>query len=379
MSPARILIDLVPIRPGRGGTGSGIWTHARHLVDELDQTDLVGLEVVVLVNPEQEEFFADLSRVKIRRFPGLGGSTMARLLWIHVVLPLVCLFLRARALHKLATETPFVCPARRITTVHDFFGEFIREHTDHPTGPGARYFSWMTSVCFRKSRAVITVSEAIRQEALGRFPDTRAQVVAVHNGADLPEADLPGDDGEFTVLCVAKFMPYKGQLEALEAFDRLLRERAELRGRARLVLHGFSNDEAYYDRVQQRQREGLLNGHVELRSYGKGKTVADIYAGADAFLFLTMYEGFGLPVVESQALGIPVVASDIPVLREVGGEGACYVDRSDPQAVAEALYSIYADRTMRDRLIVLGRRNLERFGWDRMARETVSVYREACA
>ena len=382
MSRRRVLIDLVPIRPGKGGSGSGIWTHSMYLVRELDRLEPGDVEVHCLINPAQKPFFKDLQRVKLHSYADLGSSTVLRLLWIHVALPFLCITYRARALHKLATETPFLLPVRRITTVHDFYNEFMHEQEGLPLGLAGRYFGWISRVCFSKSEAVITVSHASRDEALRRFPKTPPQVTAIHNGVDLPSALPTGDPdpaNPFTVLYVAKFMPYKGQRQAVEAFDRLLTKHPELQGRVRLVMHGFNNDEVFFLALKQRIEQGALKGAVEIRPYGMAKTVADIYRGADLFLFLTSYEGFGLPIVEAQAMDIPVVCSDIPVLREVGGDGARYVDREDADAVAEALYAQITDGAAREDLIRQGRVNRSRFGWDRMARETLAVYKETCA
>ncbi|MFN3874593.1 MAG: glycosyltransferase family 4 protein [Flavobacteriales bacterium] len=377
MSRPRVIIDLVPIRPGRGGTGSGIWTHALRLVQELDRLAPGDLDVQVLINPEQRAFFGGLRHVRARSQAGLWSRGPFRLLWVHGALPLLCLLLRARVLHKVATETPLLSPARRVTTVHDFFNEVMRESGAAPSDAAARYFSWAARVCFARSRVVITVSEAVRQEALARFPRSRAELVAIHNGADLPQGLPPRPaDGRFNILCVAKLMPYKGQLEAIEALTALLAMEPALGGRVRLVLHGFSNDEAYRQRLLARIAQ-LPPGAAELRPYGQRASLHQIYAGADAFLFLTRYEGFGLPVVEAQALGVPVVCSDLPVLREVGGEGALYVDRSDARCVAAALLTVMRDPAARQRLIAAGHANAQRFSWAAMAQRTADAYRRA--
>ena len=376
----RVVIDLVPIRPGKGGTGSGIWTHALEIIRCMDQQDLGGLQVHCLINAEQKDFFAGLKHIHFHTWPGLRGSSALRLLWIHLVLPVICLFMRAKVLHKVATETPVFCPARRVTTVHDFFNEFIQENTTLDTGLGGRYFSWISRICFNKSDTVITVSEAIKQEAIRRFPATKATIQAVHNGVNAP-AKLPAAPRSevFTLLCVAKFMPYKGQMEALESMAILLTEHPELIGKVRLVMHGFNNDQVYFEALHARMAQPPLAGAVEIRPYGMAKTVEQIYKGADLFLFLTQYEGFGLPVIESQALGIPVLCSDIPVLREVGGDGAAYVDRKDFSAVASAIYGIYADRAHYESMREAGERNVHRFSWSGTARGTVEVYRATCA
>ncbi|MBL0129371.1 MAG: glycosyltransferase family 4 protein [Flavobacteriales bacterium] len=380
MKRLRVLIDLVPIRPGKGGAGSGVWTHALRLVQELDQGDATKkLDIRVLINSDQRVHFTSLKRVRVHRFPGLGGSALFRLVWIHKILPLVCLLLRARVLHKVATETPLFCSARRVTTVHDFFGEVMHEQAAMQRGIGDRYFMWITKVCFAKSKAVITVSNAIREEARARFPNTRAEVIAIHNGADLPEKLSPKPrTAERVILCVAKLMPYKGQMEALEAFSVLMDTHPEWRNKARLILHGFDNDHAYTEALNARMAQAPLTGAVEMRGYGHHNTLAEIYAGADVFLFLTQYEGFGLPVVESQALGIPVLCSDLPVLREVGGDGAIYVDRNDPQAIADRLHALLMDDDLRERMITAGATNAKRFSWRVMAERTAEVYRSEC-
>lgn len=377
MTKKRILIDLVPIRPGVGGSGSGIWTHAFHLVQELDRMEDQEVEIHCLTTPSHRSFLTGLRKVRLHEFRELGQGALPRLLWIHLRLPLICSRLRIRVLHKLATETPLFLASRRVTTVHDFFNEFMQKEEGTSPGMAASYFSWMTRVCFRKSKTVITVSEAIREEALVRYPG-KADVVAIHNGVDLPEPQHPdpheGGGSPFTILYVAKFMPYKGQEQAVDAFECLLNKWPLLQGKVRLVMHGFSNDEAYYEALKVRIGTGVLKGAVEIRPYDRSKTIQDIYADADLFLFLTRYEGFGLPVVEAQALGIPVVCSGIPVLREVGGEGACYVDPANADVVATDLERMIRDPLEREAFVKAGQANIKRFSWAQMAKATLEVY-----
>ncbi|MGB3869973.1 MAG: glycosyltransferase family 1 protein [Flavobacteriales bacterium] len=380
MKKRRILIDLVPIRPGVGGSGSGIWTHARHLVQELDRVDLQDMEIHCLITPAHRPFFKELHNIHLHEYKELGGGVLPRLLWIHVRLPVICGRLNAKVLHKLATETPLFLGAERVTTVHDFFNEFMQEEQRVSTGAAGRYFAWMTRVGFRKSNTVITVSEAMRDEALLRYPGA-TEVVAIHNGVNLPEAQRSQAEREnpslFTILYVAKFMPYKGQQQAVDAFEHLLKQWPHLKGKVRLVMHGFSNDEAFYEALKKRIGQGVLAGSVEMRPYERAKTIEEIYAEADLFLFLTRYEGFGLPVVEAQALDIPVVCSDIPVLREVGGVGAWYVKPDEADAVATSLERIIGDQQERDALVEAGRTNIKRFSWAKMAKATAEVYYRA--
>jgi len=373
----RIAIDLVPIRPGKGGTGSGIWTYARELAVHLDQLDdFQGLDVICLTNREQQSAFSNLRNIRCVCFPTFGKSTMLRLAWTHFFLPLWCFFRRIDVLHKPATETPLFCSAQRVTTVHDFFHEFMGEQ-GIGTGAGGSYFRWMSSVCFRKSRSVIAVSDATRDEARRRFPRSSAVVTTAYNGSFLPaeQRRLHSENG-FTILFIAKLMRYKGQLDALKALEVLLGAHPELRGQIRLVFHGFSNDVAYTEQLQRESSRSVFGDAVEFRVYDVDKTLDDLYAEADLLLFLSQYEGFGLPVVEAQARGVPVVCSDIAVLREVGGDGARYVDRENAGEVADAVLTLIQQAPERERLTIAGRENSKRFNWRRTAQETLAVYKK---
>lgn len=389
MKRPRIAIDVVPIRSGHGGTGSGIWTYARELLIHLDRQDLSEVELICFARRGQLDSLG-LNSIHVHEV-SLPNAVLFRLLWVQLLLPVLCLFKRVSALHKLATETPFFCPAQRITTVHDFYYEYLLERS-----PQKRirlyerlektYFSAVTRVCFKKSRAVICVSEATRAEARVRWPKAADRCAVIHHGRnstfDLqpPNPQPPTPDARrsgpgFRFLCVAKFMEHKGQRELLRGFEQLLESHPELRGRVELALRGFANDADYYDGVRQAVASSPQAESIRLIPYEAQADAGAIYAGADAVVLLSRYEGFGLPVLEAQAAGLPVLCSDLPVLKEVGGDAVLAVDLQDGQAVAAQLYQLATDPDLCEALVSKGRSNLSRFCWDKTARETLAVYR----
>jgi glycosyltransferase involved in cell wall biosynthesis len=99
-----------------------------------------------------------------------------------------------------------------------------------------------------------------------------------------------------------------------------------------------------------------------------------LYAGAACFVFPSVYEGFGLPVLEAMAAGAPVVASRVGAIPEVAGDAALLVDAAQPAALAEAIEAVLADRGLRAQLVERGRARARAFSWEATARRTLAVY-----
>ena len=377
----RIAIDLVPIRVGEGGTGSGIWTYARELLCAMDAVVPTGLEVWVLANEKQVPYL-ELEHIKLRVFPEHPKHILKRLLWVHVQLPIWCRKNGVDVLHKVATETPWFCSAKRVTTIHDFYYEYLMEnHKARSLRLYERlehaYFMFISRICFAKSQQLIAVSAATCEEAVRRRPTCEGRITTIQHGAPvIGSGSLNRKNGEsFVILCVAKFMEHKKQHLLIEAFEWMLQTHEELREKVTLNLRGFHNDGDYFHRIRKMIKESSACNQIILVPYNSAETAMDIYGDADLVVLLSSYEGFGLPVLEAQAMGIPVLCSDLDVLKEVGGEGAVYVDRSDVKEVADILFKFISDPEFYERVSGGGERNTNRFSWEKSARETLEVYR----
>ena len=118
-----------------------------------------------------------------------------------------------------------------------------------------------------------------------------------------------------------------------------------------------------------------LDYYVELLGWVAEDDLADLYRGASVYVFPSLFEGFGLPVLEAMARGCPVIASDIPALREVGGDAAVYVDALDPTAIASAVCRVIGDQDVRAEFASAGRARAVSFTWARAAAATAGVFR----
>jgi glycosyltransferase involved in cell wall biosynthesis len=292
-------------------------------------------------------------------------------------------------LHKLATELPLAIPGTRVvTTVQDFMPQFFREAL--PDYAGRRlghpahfaYFDLVTRRCFARSDVVLTTTAAIAAEARRRFPRAAGRLATVPLGVEHPAGAAHGDDARrepgdapLRLLYVGTVSPYKGQLNAVRGFDRLAERDPAVAARATLTFRGFVAEPAYHAAVRDAAAQSRVADRIHFAPYEPRAGSADIYAAGDALVLLSEYEGFGLPPLEAQVAGLPVLCSDIAVFREVLGDGAEFVAQRDPDAVAAGLRRLVTDPARRAALVARGRENARRFSWARTARETLAVYR----
>jgi glycosyltransferase involved in cell wall biosynthesis len=278
----------------------------------------------------------------------------------------------ADLLHSLASTGPIRTPGlRSVVTLHDV--------TFMHTPTFGRVTTWgMTQVVRRAALdadALIAVSRAARDEICATLGIDRGRFTVVPHGLErVPRADPAPEDalrerlgltGEGRiVLCVAAVRPHKNQ-------ELLVRALPELPDDVTLVLAG--RHEAYAERLRAVAGELRAGGRLRLTGYLPDADLERLWLLASCAAFPTRAEGFGLPVLEAMARGVPVACSDIAVLREVGGEVPVYFDPADPSAAAAAIRTVLEDGER-------GRLGVERaagFSWADAARGTMEAYERA--
>jgi alpha-1,3-rhamnosyl/mannosyltransferase len=172
-------------------------------------------------------------------------------------------------------------------------------------------------------------------------------------------------------LVVGEQMPRKGLRTLLDAFAA-----AEV-DEAVLVHAGPPSTQT--GELRAHTSELRLDGRVTWRGYVSRTELAALFRDAIAFCFPSVDEGFGLPVLEAMACGTPVIASDIPPLREVAGDSALFVSTGDVAAWANALHLVATDAGLRDRLRMRGPERARGFTWDACASATIAAYDRALA
>ncbi len=268
----------------------------------------------------------------------------------------------------------------RLPTVLTFYDLIPLQHPETVTRRARMLFRLTMSMALSTSTQVLAISEAARRDLLLRFQQPPQKVVTTPLAADARFQPQPAaavarvraryDLPEEMMLFVGINKPHKNLVRLIEAFGRLLQAGSS----ATLVLAG-PWDERY---PQAEQAIGQLGAGERVRRLGP---VADadlpaLYAAATLFVLPSLYEGFGLPVLEAMACGAPVACSDRSSLPEVAGDAARTFDPTDGAAIAATLQELLADPVQRARLAQAGLAQAARFTWATTAAQTLAVYRQ---
>jgi len=347
---ARLGLDVTWLRRDRL---SGAERYALELVPALVR--LAPGEVVLFVPAELPPVLAQLD---VERHEARGvGRVAVEQGW----LPWAATRAHVDLLHTLGSPTPILWRGLAAMTVHDATPWL------HPDAAGARWYARpLYPQALARAAAVFTVSAAAREDLVRAAGAPRERVVVTPNGVDprLFGLSAPGGPRAPYLLAVGTFEPRKNLPALLDAFRLLRREGRDLQ----LVVVGRQA-------FTQLLPLGDLAPHVRLTGSVPDEELHALYAGAACFVMPSLLEGFGLPLAEAMAAGVPAVASDIPALREVGGETVRYADPHDPEGFAAAVRAALDDREGSQLRAAAARGRARRFRWDDTARATLATYR----
>jgi glycosyltransferase involved in cell wall biosynthesis len=301
-----------------------------------------------------------------------------RIVWEQTALPVQLLRRRLDLIHGTLNVLPLARRIPGIVTIHDvsfllFPDRFL---------PGRRrYLSAFTRLSVHGARRVVASSENTRNDIIRllRVPEERVRVVRL--GVEdrfraRPDAGILARFREARQLPVHFFL-YVGTLEPRKNLVRLLNAYRAARDKGvewPLVLAGGKG--WMYEEIFQRVRDLGLEDCVRFPGYVLYEDLPLWYNAASAFVYPSLYEGFGLPVAEAMACGCPVLTARNSSLVEVAGDAAILVDGADEAAIIEGLCRLAGDGTLRAELSVRGRAQSAQFSWARTAAEMVDIYDE---
>ncbi len=263
-----------------------------------------------------------------------------------------------------------------VVTVHDL-GYLVEPECHEPLH--RKQLEWSTRWNCHAAKGIIAISDATRQdliERLGVSPDT---IQVIHHGVS-PEFFPANPETidrirtayrlpEFFILAVGSLHPRKNLARLIQAFERIAPEMPHLS----LVLSGASGWRA--EEIRDRARRSPFSRRIFLIGYVPDADLPGLYSAAAVTAFVSMYEGFGLPAIESMACGTPVVAANRSALPEICGDAAILADPFDPESIAVALRVVIDDARIRQRMIERGLARAASFTWQSSALQTLAFLR----
>ncbi len=367
------LVFLVPAEQG------GMEVYARELLRALP-VERPDLHITAFVNREARraggewDEFADVVEVPV--------SARNRVEWVRgeqQLLPALAQRAGIDLLHSLASTAPVRGSFRRVVTIHDLLYRVIPRAHFGLLGVGMRV---LIPAAAHRSHRVIVDSQSTRNDVrrLLHVPLRKIDVVPLGSGTTTVGDAVPADVlrerhglGERRVaLSVSAKRPHKNLMRLLEALALIALPRRPV-----LVIPGYRTP---YEQALRERAEALgVLSDVRLLGWVPGPELDGLYGLADVFVFPSLYEGFGLPVLEAMHRGVPVACSDRSSLPEVAGDAALLFDPDDARSIATSIERVLEDLAQSQRLRAAGRAQARRFTWAATARATAASYDRALA
>lgn len=367
----RIGINALYLLPGKVG---GTETYIRNLVKTLLEMDRDNT-YCIFINEESKGMFPGSDpRIRVVLCPLQATNRPARILWEQVILPFQVRRYKVDILLSAGMTAPFFCPVPSILVIYDL------QHVNQPRNFPRMYLFFLKTIIYLSARSadgILTISGQVKKDIIAQYGIRADKITIAHLAVDHDQffprsSDTPSSLRakyhlpDRYLLTAAALLPHKNHARLLQAFKEVVKELPGIK----LVLTGAwdkgQDTIAGLISASDLQKDVILLGWVPFED------IPFLYREAELFIFPSLHEGFGLPVLEAMASGVPVVCSQIEPLVEIAGNAALLVDPYDPTAIMRGMLSVLKDKALRLRLIEEGINRAKTFTWERTAVTTLA-------
>ena len=369
----RISIDAT----GLGGVKTGTAVYLTEILQVWDQCPDIAHEFIIFASPRASAYLKALGLDRRFKFIDAPDSRVIRIFWQQLVMPWHMTTLGVDVHWGCGFVLPVLSRRRMVVTIYDLtFQLFPAVHERVKR----YYFPAMISAAVRKAKRVIAISESTRDDLNRLLPASRGKTdVTLLAPRAMPRtgavsepisAALAGSSGY--LMCLGTLEPRKNLRRLLDAWLDI--DHADRSG-IKLVVVGVRG----WMMEQLAPRHRTVDDSVVFTGFLDDADLSRLMRGAMALAYPSLYEGFGLPVLEAMSQGVPVLTGNIGATREISGAAALLVDATDVQSIKTALLQLLKDAALRERLSALGKAHAARYSWKETARQTLAILEGAAA
>ena len=342
-------------------TGLGIYV--KNVIKELHKYD----ENIRVLSP------VDIEGIKVEKinkyvkpsYKKIGG--LMRVLWTQLILPFKVK--KDEIIYHPFQYISLFSKSKQIITIHDFIPLYYPEVAKHQN----KYYRFLMPILLKRAYKIVAISENTKQDILKFYNIDENKVHVIPNGYDnklfnVENADIStlkkyNIDYDYMVMVGASY-PHKNLEIAIKAI-------ADIKEECRLIIVGKESE--YIRKLKELSKELNIEEKVNFIGYIPDEDLPSLYYYSKAFLYTTLYEGFGLPILEAMGCETVVITSDNSSLPEVYGDAALVFKDNDLVDLREKMEDILRSETLRKSIIEKSKKNIKMFSWERTAREIYNI------
>lgn len=359
-----------------GSIGKGLGRYTQKLIENLEKIDQKNQYVVFLRQENFDEYQPQNKSFQkaLADYPWYSFSE-------QLFFPRLLRKYKFDFVHFPHFNVPFTYRRKFILTIHDLIlihFPTLRGTTLNPFYYWIKYAAYKFVIwnAVRRAESIVAVSEFTKNDIITEYPWVKNKITVTHEACE----ETRETSEKYSQLVLQKYgiikpyllyvgnaYPHKNLERLVGAFEQILKKNSDMQ----LVLVG--KEDFFYARLKEHVRNKNFQGILFL-GFVPDQDLDALYRCSEMYVFPSLYEGFGLPPLESMARGAAVVSSDHACMKEILGDAAFYIDAKDPGKITQGILQVLDDENLKQKLIQKGYEQIKKYSWNKMAKETLQIY-----
>jgi len=356
--------------------GGGVKVYSENLLNNFKNKNKI-----ILFGPKKYKDYL-CNEIKIK------NDSPFRIFYENILLPKKIKEKNISLFHGLKGVVPYFGNYKKIVTVHDL-NHYT--HSENFNYLDIIYWKIFFPIYIKKANKIIAISESTKKDLIKFLNVNPKKIVTIYEGFNKKlfykkdkesckkgvnnflknrNIQIKGFFNKKIILSVNTIQPNKNISSLIKSFDDLAKKNEDFI----LLIAGKKGWK--YQEIFKTYNKSKYKPRIFFLDFVPDNILSDLYNTAEVFVYPSFYEGFGLPILEAQACGCPVVTSKISSMPEVAGKGVLLVNPYNTEEIGNAIFKIINDKKLRQEIIIKGFENIKRFSWEKCARETLKVYEE---